>query len=253
MHVNWDRLLTGRSDAPAGPPPKLGAELLAGAVASLVTIAHCLSFSALIFSGELASGLAAGLWGFMLATAVASLVAAFTTTLPPVLSGPRNPAVAVMSVMAASIAAEIGAAGGGGARAAQHVLAALSIASVLTGFAMWSLGAFRLGQIVRYVPYPVIGGFLAASGWLLIAGGFKVATGQAPDLAALTALPAGDAVRLALAIAFAAAVQLLRWRGAGSAVLPVVFIGAAAVLDCLLWAMGIRAGWYLDAGTTATA
>jgi len=29
---------------------------------------------------------------------------------------------------------------------------------------------------VRYIPYPVMGGFLAATGWLLFKGGLQVST-----------------------------------------------------------------------------
>ncbi len=36
------------------------------------------------------------------------------------------------------------------------------------GISLWMLGFFRLGRLVRYVPYPVIGGFLAGTGWLLV-------------------------------------------------------------------------------------
>lgn len=252
LPLTWDHLTAGRGHAASpAPRPPLAAEVLAGIVASLVTIAHCLSFSALIFSGELRDGLAAGLWGFMLATALASLAAAFITTLPPVLAGPRNPAIAVMSVMAAGIAAEIIAAGGTGARAAQHVLAALSVATVLTGLVLWGLGAFRLGQIVRFVPYPVIAGFLAASGWLLITGGFKVATGRPLDLGALSIPTGSDAARLAIAVLFAGLVQLLRTRGAGAAVLPMLFVGSTVLLDIVLWWMGERGGWFLTSSSQA--
>ena len=33
-------------------------------------------------------------------------------------------------------------------------------------------GSSSLAQIVNYVPYPVIAGFLAATGWLLFKGSF---------------------------------------------------------------------------------
>ena len=33
------------------------------------------------------------------------------------------------------------------------------------------LGVFRLGNLVRFVPFPVVGGFLAGTGWLLVKGG----------------------------------------------------------------------------------
>ena len=39
---------------------------------------------------------------------------------------------------------------------------------------------FRLGNLVRYVPYPVVGGFLAGTGWLLFKGGIGVAASVQP-------------------------------------------------------------------------
>ena len=55
-----------------------------GVVASLVTLAHCLSFSALVFAGDLSPGLPMALWGFMLATAVVTLLSGSLSTLPPI-------------------------------------------------------------------------------------------------------------------------------------------------------------------------
>ncbi len=36
------------------------------------------------------------------------------------------------------------------------------------------MGIFRLGGLIRFIPYPVIGGFLAGTGWLLVRGSFGV-------------------------------------------------------------------------------
>ena len=40
--------------------------------------------------------------------------------------------------------------------------------TLLAGAVMFLIGALRWGQLLRFVPYPVVGGFLAATGWLLI-------------------------------------------------------------------------------------
>src|SRR3546814_17402680 len=37
---------------------------------------------------------------------------------------------------------------------------------------------FKAGSLVRYIPYPVIGGFLAAIGWLMVCGSISVMTGE---------------------------------------------------------------------------
>ena len=41
------------------------------------------------------------------------------------------------------------------------MLAAIAITSVLTGIGLYVLGRFKLGNLIRFIPYPVVGGFLA--------------------------------------------------------------------------------------------
>ena len=49
------------------------------------------------------------------------------------------------------------------------------MSTLFTGILLFGLGALKLGQWVRFIPYPVIAGFLAASGWLpLMTGGVEV-------------------------------------------------------------------------------
>jgi SulP family sulfate permease len=228
--------------------PTLPGNALAGSVASLVTIAYCVSFSALLFQGELKSGLALGLWGLLVGSAIAGIYIPLTTSLPPVEAAPDNPAVAVLSVLAATVSAPILAAGGGAERAVTHVLIAFSLATLVTGAVLYLLGAFRLAQSVRFVPYPVIGGFLAASGWFLITGGVEVVTGRDLTLDTLGDVLAADAwPKLLLGATFAVGVYALKQR-LGSYVLPLAFFGGALLLDLILWRNGLMrsdSGWYI--------
>ncbi|MDO9382191.1 MAG: SulP family inorganic anion transporter [Hyphomicrobiaceae bacterium] len=226
----------------------VGANSVAGLVASLVTIAYCVSFSALLFQGDLRSGLAMGLWGLLVGSAIAGIYVSLTTSLPPAEAAPDNPAVAVLSVLAATVSAPILAAGGGADRAVLHVLLAFSLATLATGAVLYLLGAFRLAQSVRFVPYPVIGGFLAASGWFLITGGIEVVTGRDLTFATLDdALTAASAPKVLLGASFAFTVFALKQR-LGSYVLPLAFFGGAVVLDLILWSQGLMhagSGWYI--------
>ena len=246
------RLLAVDGDAAAGPPASAVTEISAGIVASLVTLSHCLSLSALIFAGELQSGLGYGLWAFLAGTTVACILVALCATMPPMIAGPRNPPIAVISVLAATISGHVLAGGGSSADAVRHVLIGFAIATLLTGLVMWLLGRLQLGGAVRFVPFPVIGGFLAASGWFLITGALRVATGREIGPADLMAgLPPVDAMKIAVAVVFVGVVQALRrWRG-GSSTLPFAFFLAAVLIDVVLWYIGARAGWYLPSGSTA--
>ena len=58
------------------------------------------------------------------------------------------------------------------------VEAAILLTSTASGALMMALGQAKLGNIVRLLPSPVTGGFLAGTGWVLTTGSFKVLTGQ---------------------------------------------------------------------------
>lgn len=235
----------GRSMADAGV---VAQDAVSGVVASLVTIAHCLSFSALIFGGNLAPGLPTALWGFLVATAAVTVLTGLFTTLPPVLAGPRNPAVAVMAVLASTIAAAAAAQGLDATEAARHVLVALALASTLTGALIWVLGTFQLGQAVRFVPYPVIGGFLAASGLLLVLGGLNVGAGIRLEWHSFGEMFTGSSLmRLAVTFGFAGLLLALRRAPQGAKALPVVIVLAAVIIDVMLWLLGgvSGSGWHL--------
>ncbi len=214
---------------------RLGGNVIAGLVASLLTIAYCLSFSALLFQGDLKAGLALGLWGLLVGSAIAGIYIALTTSLPPVEAGPDNPAVAVLSVLAGTVAAEVVRRGGNSALAIDMVLLSFTLATFVTGLVLYAIGVLKLGQVVRFVPYPVIGGFLAASGWFLIAGGLDVVTGRDFDLANLSAaFPAGTMLQVGVAVAFALVVYAAKVMTGSSYVLPLAFLGGSVVLNFLL-------------------
>ena len=212
--------------------PLIGSNALAGVVASLLTIAYCLSFSALLFQGQLGSGLGPGLWALLVGSAIAGLYVSLTTSLPPAEAGPDNPAVAVLSVLAATVSAP-------GLRRRRRrrrwpsttSCSPSPLATLVTGAVLYLLGRLKLGQYVRFIPYPVIGGFLAASGWFLIAGGIEVMTGTDLTLANLAdAIPADRLPMLLLGAAFAITVYVLKARTGNTYVLPVAFIGGSLSL-----------------------
>lgn len=244
----------GESLAGLGAATVLG-NVLAGLAASLLAIVYCLSFSALLFQGPLSPGLSVGLWSLLAGSAITGLYISLTTSLPPVAAGPNNPAVAVLTVLAASVSGAVLASGGDAARAVDHVLLSFTLATLATGALLYALGALQLGQYVRFVPYPVIGGFLAASGWFLAVGGLKVVTGQPISLWNLAdAFPREIWLQVLVAVAFASLVHVLKAMTGRMNVLPVAFLGATVLLDLALVASGAaEGGWYLSGTSQPTA
>jgi sulfate permease, SulP family len=232
--------------------PTLGRDALAGLISAVVQIAYCISFSALIFQGVIASGFSLGLAALIMGTAVIGVVVALSSTLSPANGGPDSPAVAVMSVLAGSVSAALAAKGAANAAIITNVLVALSLSTLLTGILLFGVGTLRLGQWLRFVPYPVIGGFLAASGLLLVTGGMEVVTQTN-----LTLSPSSWAIlyspvygpQILVGLLFAVSIGLVgRWVPSYLA-LPLAFIGFLVVLDLVLFGftqdVTMRNAWFL--------
>lgn len=54
------------------------------------------------------------------------------------------------------------------------VFSAMILMTVLTSILVYCLSKLSLGNLIRYIPLPVIGGFLAGTGWLILAGIFPL-------------------------------------------------------------------------------
>src|SRR6185312_2019790 len=65
------------------------------------------------------------------------------------------------------------------------VLITFGIASIATGLVLCGFGLTRMGRAIRYVPYPVVGGFLGATGCLILLGSIRVVTGTKLQFATL--------------------------------------------------------------------
>ena len=50
----------------------------------------------------------------------------------------------------------------------------MALSAALTGVLLFGLGLARAGGAIRFIPYPVIGGFLGASGCLMVSGAVRV-------------------------------------------------------------------------------
>lgn len=202
--------------------------LVAGAVTGTVVVILSLSFAVLIFSGRLAPYMGTAIGMVLFTGAMIGLVVALTSSYPGSIAFPQDKIAPILALMASLIVAEAPAAATAEA-IFPTVLAALITATLLTGAMLFSLGRYKLGGLIRFVPYPVIGGFLAGTGWLLVKGSLKVTTGLPVTLDTIGLLfqPAA-LLRWVPALAFGLVLTLgmRRWRHV--ATMPVLL--AAGIL-----------------------
>ena len=141
-------------------------DVLAGAICSILSVAYCLSYAALIFSGPLAHWLSYGIAATFLSATIAAAVIAMRSSFPFAIAGPDTSTSAVTATLAASTAARLAAEGNG--HLLPSTLIMVGVATAVTGILLCALGYAKAGRAIRFVPYPVIGGFLGATGWFMI-------------------------------------------------------------------------------------
>ena len=136
-----------------------------------------ISFATLVFSGPDApeGALAAGTGFVLWSGLVGASGVALRSSLPAIAEVQDGPS-AIFAIMAAAI---FGAEGVDDAAKLPTLEAAILATTTASGALMMALGRAKLGNIVRLLPSPVTGGFLAGTGWVLSTGAFKVLTGLA--------------------------------------------------------------------------
>ncbi len=146
--------------------------LFAGCVIGVLVVFLEISLAALIFSGELSEFFGAGIGILLLGTLISLLVAVCFSGFKISVSLPQDVPAAIIAVLAATLVAQPDI--GNPAEAFATVVFVMVCSTLLTGVMLWCVGHFSLGKVVRFLPYPVIGGFMAGTGWLLFVGGIGV-------------------------------------------------------------------------------
>ena len=149
--------------------------LIAGTISGIIFVVSAMALAALIFTGPLSPYLPQGIGILLVGSIIFALFSALTATYPLILSAPQDIPIAILALMAVSIGADIN----GqivAEEAFQFIFVAIGVTSVLVGLFFWILGRFRLGKLVRFIPFPVVGGFLAGTGWLIVKFSFTMMT-----------------------------------------------------------------------------
>jgi SulP family sulfate permease len=229
-------------------PRQLLSSLAAGLVAGVIGVTIAAAFGTLVFSGDLASHVSAGIGLMLFSTAIIAALTALTTSLRGLVAGLQDAAIAILALVAAAITQAMP------TSATAHetfitVAAAIAATSCLTGIAFFLLGQFGLANLIRFIPYPVIGGFLAGSGVLLATEAISVMTGASVSLAQLAPVIQPDLLPHWLPGLFLSVVLLVIARRSSNALLvPGVLIGSIALFYIVLALTGTPVSDAVDAG-----
>lgn len=216
--------------ARAAEPRGLGARLLpsvvAGAISATLIISFDISLAALIFAGEMTRHLQAGIGVLLVSTFVIGALVALKSSYGPVIAAPQENTAVILALIAALIGKRLGA----GPSALPTLIAAIGVTSAATGVLFLLIGSLRLGKFVRFIPYPVVGGFLAGTGFLLVQGALGVMSGLPVGLGDLPLLFGASAiVTWAPGVAFGLVLTVVLRKKHHFLILPGLLLGGIAV------------------------
>ena len=155
--------------------------IIAGVIGGIIKIVAAMAFSALIFTGTLAAYLPQGigivLFGFLLF----AVISTFTASYPVNINTPQGIPIAIIALIATTVMANSGK-DWDAETTFQFIFVTIALTSILVGIFFFILGTLKLGKLVRFIPYPVVGGFLAGTGWLIVKFAFIMTAGMGLSL-----------------------------------------------------------------------
>ena len=159
------------------------ANIISGGLIALVNISVAVSVAALLFAQTDQRLMVPGIAILLIGTLVTGLGGTLFSGYKAVVCSPRNGLIPVFAVIVSSIYVSFGSEYSIGAEAT--IIVAIMVTTTFAGLFLLLLGRLKLGNLVRYIPYPVAGGFFAGIGYIFIQGGLTVASGRDADLGSI--------------------------------------------------------------------
>jgi SulP family sulfate permease len=225
-------------------------DVLGGTAASVLTVTFGLSYALLIFAGPLAPYLSYGVAATFITSAVLAAVIGVGSSLPFAVAGPESSTAAITGILASSMVERITVTDPSAPLLAP-ILLTLALATIATGIVLCGFGMTRMGRAIRYVPYPVVGGFLGATGCLILLGAVRVITGLRLQWATLDRFENMLTLsELAAACAMAVVLYLTWHRSRTMFGLPAILVGGVIAAHIVFWLAGISSAEAQAAGWT---
>ncbi|TWD50761.1 SulP family sulfate permease [Agrobacterium vitis] len=205
-----------------------------GLIAGLDGLGTSVAFAALIFTGTLSSGFSMGVSVMLLSCVILAGYIAWRSRYPASLAQVQETSIAILAAAVTSAASTMTDAGS--EEKIATAFAILAVSTIGTGVLFYLSGRFRFGVLVRFLPYPVIAGFLAGSGWLLLDGAWMMMTNQSSYAAIVHSLGNANLLAIVLpSLIFAGFMACALRLTSNPRVAPLIMILSIALFYAMLW------------------
>jgi len=233
---------------PAFGPQSFTPNLVAAFLCAVVTLAYAGSFGGLVFGGPLEPFVGRAVITALVSSVIALPVLAWRSSFFFSLGGPDSNPAAILAFTLAAVTSDI--LQGAEVAPAQLVptaLMSLFVSATTCGIVLFAMGRLGWGRYVRYIPHPVVGGFLAGSGYLLVAGAWKMLTGQPASWTKLGVIADVHPLAWSSVVMVAVALLVLTRVVRHFLTIPLILVGAMVIFHAA------RLAWDIDLTTARQA
>jgi len=144
-------------------PKQTVLDVSVGLLSGVMRVLGAVSIATLLFPGRLSEFFLTGVSIGVVTVVAANLIGGFRNTIPYVTYSTDYTPIFLFSVVATTLFAELPASQFGAT-----ILLFIMASSITTGVVFWLVGRFRLSNLARFVPFPVVAGFMAGVGLLIV-------------------------------------------------------------------------------------
>jgi SulP family sulfate permease len=149
-------------------------DILLAMLSSVVTVLATIAFAAMMFSGPLANIVPLAFLAFLAGTALSGLMVGLLSRFYCNLSGAQDESAAILAIFASGLAAM----GVTDVRVATSTMFVIIVFSTTSfGLVLLLIGALKWGKYTQLIPYPVVGGFLAGVGLMMLIATIQLLAG----------------------------------------------------------------------------
>jgi SulP family sulfate permease len=212
-------------------------------------------FAAIIFAGALSAFMPVMLVIVLVGWALMGVFTAITSSVRVHLVNMDEQAIVILSTIAGLMVTQMGPAAASHAGLAT-MLAIMSLTSLTVGLSFLLVGRFHLTRLLELLPYPVICGFMAGIGWLLLQAGVGLAADLPISFGLVRALAVPEnLIRLAIMIAGAVLLMFAAQRSRHAWTLPVAALVILGIFYLVVTMQGyskellVAHSWLFDVST----